>query len=201
MEKKTNKKIVKGAALLQGNKTSAIKRAALIEVAKKGYARLTMEAVAKRAKVGKAALYRRWSGKEEMLIDLLHTIGLEIVSVEDQGSLEADLTAYVKQTIQLLKRPLAKKILPDLYTEMTRDTLFAEKIRQVMQRPKRAKASEIMERAIVRKEINSPIDKEIMLDALAGIIYWRFIITQEPLNEDYSASLVAILVAVFTTTK
>ncbi|MBL4630543.1 MAG: TetR/AcrR family transcriptional regulator [Paraglaciecola sp.] len=197
----TNKKIVKGAALLQGNKTSAIKRAALIEVAKKGYARLTMEAVAKRAKVGKAALYRRWSGKEDMLIDLLHTIGLEIVSVEDQGSLEADLTAYVKQTIQLLKRPLAKKILPDLYAEMTRDTLFAEKIRQVMQRPKRAKASEIMERAIVRKEINTPIDKEIMLDALAGIIYWRFIITQEPLNEDYSASLVAILVAVFTATK
>ena len=201
MEKMTNKKIVKGAALLQGNKTSAIKRAALIEVAKKGYARLTMEAVAKRAKVGKAALYRRWSGKEDMLIDLLHTIGLEIVSVEDQGSLEADLTAYVKQTIQLLKRPLAKKILPDLYAEMTRDTLFAEKIRQVMQRPKRAKASEIMERAIVRKEINTPIDKEIMLDALAGIIYWRFIITQEPLNEDYSASLVAILVAVFTATK
>ncbi|GAA3156686.1 helix-turn-helix domain-containing protein [Nonomuraea salmonea] len=55
-----------GAAVLQPQVTEAITEAVLDELAENGYARLSMEAVAKRAGVGKSALYRRWASKQEM---------------------------------------------------------------------------------------------------------------------------------------
>ncbi|MEU4744544.1 helix-turn-helix domain-containing protein, partial [Actinosynnema sp. NPDC023658] len=45
---------------------AAIYRATLEELAEVGYAKLTMERVAERARTGKAALYRRWSSRMEL---------------------------------------------------------------------------------------------------------------------------------------
>ena len=56
-----------GAAVLQPEVTQAITDAVLHELAEQGYGRLSMEAVAKRAGVGKSALYRRWASKDEMI--------------------------------------------------------------------------------------------------------------------------------------
>jgi AcrR family transcriptional regulator len=53
-----------GAAVLQPEITKAITGAVFDELADQGYARLSMEAVAKRAGVGKSALYRRWPSKQ-----------------------------------------------------------------------------------------------------------------------------------------
>ena len=60
-----------GAAVLRPEKTEAIIAAFFAELGEKGYAGLTMDRVAERAGVGKAALYRRWPSKQEMLIDLV----------------------------------------------------------------------------------------------------------------------------------
>ncbi|WP_158588010.1 TetR/AcrR family transcriptional regulator [Actinomadura logoneensis] len=53
---------------------SAILNAALEQLAEVGYVRLTMEGVAAAAQTGKAALYRRWSGKEELVADALQHV-------------------------------------------------------------------------------------------------------------------------------
>lgn len=60
----------RGAAL-----EHAIHRAVLGELASVGYAELTMEGVARRAHTGKAALYRRWPSKKELVLEaLLHVL-------------------------------------------------------------------------------------------------------------------------------
>src|ERR671938_244016 len=57
-----------GAAVLQESVTAAITSAMFDQLAEIGYARMSMDAVARRAGVGKAAVYRRWRSKQAMLI-------------------------------------------------------------------------------------------------------------------------------------
>jgi len=78
-----------GAAVLQESVTSAILRAAFAEMAESGYARMSMDAVARRAGVGKAAIYRRWSSKQEMVVALTAQIGVPLADTADTGSLPA----------------------------------------------------------------------------------------------------------------
>ena len=66
--------------------TAAITRATFREWARVGYASLAMEAVARRAGVGKAALYRRWPSKEALVADLMRQVGTPLGEVPDHGS-------------------------------------------------------------------------------------------------------------------
>jgi AcrR family transcriptional regulator len=61
----TTKRAPAGAAVLRGDITAAIRNAVMHELAEVGYGRLSIEAVARRAGVGKTAIYRRWSNKLE----------------------------------------------------------------------------------------------------------------------------------------
>jgi AcrR family transcriptional regulator len=183
-----------GAAVLRSDHTKALLRSALIELARFGYARLSMGAVARRAGVGKPALYRRWKGKEELVIDLLEQVSIPIITVEDRGSLFEELREYVRRGIPLLQRPLSRRILPDLYSEMSRDTLLGSAIRDNFQEPKRKHVSEIIKRAIARGEISNAVDLNLALDLIAGPLYWRFIVTQDAIDDRYADRFAHMLV-------
>jgi len=186
----------RGAARLQPDRTRAIWRAAIIELAMVGYGRLSMDAVAKRAGVGKAALYRRWDGKEAMIIGLIAAIDLEIISGADCGSLAADIRDYLAKAAQLLRRPLASRILPDLYSEVGRDSALAQAIRTSVLARKRDSIKAILDRAIVRGELAADIDIELAFDLVVGPIYWRSLVTRssstdgiDPMAKAISAAL------------
>lgn len=185
----------RGAALLQPDRTRSIWRAAIIELARVGYDRLSMEAVAKRAGVGKAALYRRWPGKEAMIIALIEAVELEIVSAADKGSLGADVRDYLEKAFRLLQRPLSARILPDLYAEMGRDTALASAIRATVQQRKRDSVSDMIDRAVARGELSPTFDHELAFDLIAGPIYWRALVTRSRIGEAYLSQLAAAITA------
>ena len=70
------KRLPSGAAVIQIAKTEAIERAMFEEWAAFGYAALSMEAIAKRAGVGKAALCRHWPSKLAMVSDVVSGVGV-----------------------------------------------------------------------------------------------------------------------------
>ena len=72
---------VTGGAVLRQQVTDAITEAAFAELAETGYARTSMDAVARRAGVGKAALYRRWSSKAELVMDALALVKPAVPSI------------------------------------------------------------------------------------------------------------------------
>src|SRR5512140_3275447 len=80
-----------GAAVLRPAVTEAITEAVLDELGEHGYARLSMEAVARRAGVSKSALYRRWPSRQEMVAAAISRFSLEQSDTEDTGSLRGDL--------------------------------------------------------------------------------------------------------------
>ena len=82
--------------MLQESVTAAITSAMFDQLAEVGYARMSMDAVARRAGVGKAALYRRWPCKQAMLIDLVEaSILRNLPEVPDTGSLAGDVRRFL----------------------------------------------------------------------------------------------------------
>src|SRR3954454_12051409 len=80
-----------GAAVLQPEVTQAITEAVMWELAEQGYGRLSMEAVAKRAGVGKSALYRRWASKDHMIASVVTEFSVTRAADVNTGSLRGDL--------------------------------------------------------------------------------------------------------------
>src|SRR4051812_31692284 len=70
----TAKRAPAGAAVLRGDITVAIRNAVMQELAEMGYGRLSIEAVARRAGVGKTAIYRRWGNKLEMVLEIVSDV-------------------------------------------------------------------------------------------------------------------------------
>ncbi len=75
---------------------AALLEAAWQELVEVGFARLTMESVAVRAKTGVAVLYRRWSNKDDLAIAAIHHYGnTRPVEIPDTGSLRDDMIAIL----------------------------------------------------------------------------------------------------------
>jgi len=75
---------------------AALLDAAWQELVETGFARLTMESVAARAKTGVAVLYRRWSNKDDLVIAAINHYGnTHPVEIPDTGSLRDDMIALL----------------------------------------------------------------------------------------------------------
>ena len=171
----TERRPLSGAAVQRLDVTDALVRTFFDEWAAVGYADLSLERVAKRAGVGKAALYRRWSSKPAMASDLLSRVGLTITETGDMGSLEADLEALLVAIRRVLRHRLIRRILGDLHAEIGREPALADAIRP-MQQARRSRVHALIDRAIQRGELASNVDRETIADFVAAPLYWRLIV-------------------------
>ncbi|MEO1140298.1 MAG: TetR/AcrR family transcriptional regulator [Pseudomonadota bacterium] len=170
-------RVPSGAAVMRTSVTDALTRAFFEEWARTGIGALSLERVAKRAGVGKAALYRRWSSKHEMAIELISAVGLNLTPIPDTGSLLEDLRLTLLSLRRVLRHPLIKRILPDLHAEMARTSALSTEIRTTLQYERRARGAMIVERAIARGELPKTVNADLANDALASILYCRIIVT------------------------
>src|SRR5215472_14057081 len=84
-----------------------IAQAALDVFGEAGWAGFAMETVARRAGVGKASVYLRWSSKEALLTDAIR-MRMSRVTDFDTGTLRGDLTEFAVQMLQLYAGPSSK---------------------------------------------------------------------------------------------
>lgn len=109
-------------------------RASLVDL---GWSKLTMGDVATRAGVAKTTLYRRWAGKNELVVDAVAVLFDEL-EMPDLGSLSADVQAVVLQFAALLERPETRTALMAVVAESTRDEALRTRIRDsIVDRQKR----------------------------------------------------------------
>ncbi|MCW2947287.1 MAG: transcriptional regulator, TetR family [Actinoallomurus sp.] len=174
-----------GAAVLQPQITSAIAEAVLDELAEHGYGRLSMEAVAKRAGVGKSALYRRWPSKQDMVISVLSEFSVPLAEIPDTGTLRQDLLATLRALHDWLTHPRIATILPDLTAEAGRNPTLAEAIAVTIGQPRRALGTVTLRRAIDRGELPADLNLELALDLIAAPVYWRLSVRHATIEPGY----------------
>ncbi|KAK1177667.1 TetR/AcrR family transcriptional regulator [Streptomyces sp. NBS 14/10] len=174
-----------GAAALRADKTAAIAEAVLDELAEHGYGRLSMEAVAKRAGVGKSALYRRWPSKQAMIIAVTSELSVELAEAPDTGSLRGDVLAMLGAVADWLTHPRFSRIFPDLIAEANRDPELAQALARSIGEPRRSRVTEVLDRAVRRGELPPDTDRELALDLLGALVYWHVSIRGVRPGADY----------------
>jgi AcrR family transcriptional regulator len=182
-----------GAAVLQPDKTDAIVTAFYEELTEGGYDRLTMDRVAARAGVGKAALYRRWGSKEQMLAELVAAVGNdEDAPAPDLGSLRDDLYGWFASAVDLSNDPLLRQVTAYIIAIARSSPELIQGMRRVPG-PDRDSGQVILQRAIDRGELAPDTDMQVALDIITGPIWRRVLIAGDTLDSDYAQRITAMV--------
>ncbi|MCZ4326420.1 MULTISPECIES: TetR/AcrR family transcriptional regulator [Brachybacterium] len=131
--------------------TPAIMEAVLSLLAEEGYARLTTAAVAKRAGVSTATLYRRWPSKRELLLAAAGQIGEAEATDVDTGTVEGDLRALLAHKRAVLSSRIGATLVA-LVGESAHDRELAAIVRTSILEPTREHLEAIFDRAAARGE-------------------------------------------------
>jgi len=174
----------------------AATREALVEL---GWSKLTLGDVAMRAGVAKTTLYRRWSGKNELVVDAVAELFDELV-LADRGSLAADIEGVVLQFAAILARPEAASGLMAVVAESTRDDALRERIRSsIVERQKRL-VLEGRARAQARGELPPETDPEeavrtvdLIFDVVAGAVVHRTLVSGRAADGEWVRDFTALL--------
>ncbi|MGW7424732.1 TetR/AcrR family transcriptional regulator [Streptomyces sp. NPDC054813] len=179
-----------GAAVLREDVTEAIRAAVFEELAAVGYARMSIEGIARRAGVGKTAVYRRWRSKLHLVLDVVSALAVLGLPVPDTGSLEGDLRLLYEVTSRALRHPVASQIIPDLQAEAARNPEIAEAMQKTLREGQDGVASKIIEAAQRRGELAASLDDDLAMDLISGPLYWRSVVIRTPkLPKGYLAAL------------
>lgn len=184
-----------GAAVFRPAVTDAITSAVLDEMAEKGYAGMSMDSVARSAGVGKSAIYRRWSSKEEMTVDVISgLIVLDDVDF-DTGNLRDDLRAALGEMYEWLSDSRISRIFVDMLANGMRSPVLAEALTTHIGIPRRARGMRVLDRAAARGELSDSADREMILDLVGAPVFWRLIARREDLSPAYLDQLADVLAA------
>ncbi|MFI6517894.1 TetR/AcrR family transcriptional regulator [Spirillospora sp. NPDC050679] len=175
-------------------RTEAIMQAALDLARESGYAKLSIEAVAARAGVGKHTVYRRWPSRAQLFLDAVLTLNAPSLAHRDTGDLLADLREVMVKAAELLGRPPWGPLYQDLIGEAQHDPAVAAALNERFIQPQTADTLALLKRAQERGQIAPDYDVDLAMEILSGPLYFRLLITQQPLTRDY---LDGVLKAVF----
>ncbi|MFF1343617.1 TetR/AcrR family transcriptional regulator [Streptomyces sp. NPDC058290] len=158
----------------------AIRDAVRELVQEAGYAALTMDAVAAKARVGKAAIYRRHASRSELVFSaLVH--GRETKPLPDTGSLHGDLTALADLILRLFRDPAVTPALPGLLAEIKQQPDLAARFQDTFIASERAEVTRLLDRALARGELTSPADPALVHAAVLGSCFaWVFLLGEPP---------------------
>ncbi|MFD5553088.1 TetR/AcrR family transcriptional regulator [Streptomyces sp. NPDC127068] len=158
----------------------AIVRAATELVSEVGYAATSIGAVAARAGVGKDTVYRRWRGKPDLVYEAVFTT-TDRAPAPDTGTLTGDLTALVQALVDEFGAPGAAAALPGLLADFAADPGLRARIRGDFLAPAKERLSIVFERAAARGEIADDTPVDLVLDMLAGAVFFHVgLVGQEP---------------------
>ena len=160
-----------------------------------GFRGLTIDAVAQRAGVGKATIYRRWPGKEQLVLDAL-TAERVPVPEPDTGSLRDDLLAHYLPLADAEAQRGAVRLMPALAAEAAVDPDIADRL-QAFVSDRRAPVEGILRHAQERGEVNDDVDVELVVDLLTGAIMYRLYFSGTVVDEDVIRRLLdGVLIAI-----
>jgi AcrR family transcriptional regulator len=151
---------------------------------------VSMDAVAERAGVSKATIYRWWRSKETLTLDALYNEWATVPPVRDTGTLEGDLLSLLRPWVRVVTRRPYGRVLARLITEAHTDSHFAQEYQARFLQPRRDAGREVFARAIERGELAPDVDVEVALDLLYGPLYHRILQGHAPLNDRFARQVV-----------
>lgn len=154
-----------------------------------GYAAFSIEAVAARAGVGKTSIYRRWSTKGALLVDV-YMAGLGEDRPPAGEDARAQVRAMLLQSVSRLRRSGWATIMRSLVAEAQADAEISALVRDRVIAPRRALGRAILEEAIARGELAPATNPDCALDAMFGALWYRLLLGHLPVDEAFATAIV-----------
>src|SRR5918995_1196398 len=166
----------------------AILQAANDLLESEGFAAVTMEAIAERAGVSKATIYRWWPNKAAVVMDSFLSMVSSEVPFPHTGHAGEDLRLHMRMLAEAFGGKMGRTVAA-LIAEGEADPELAEALRSRWLSVRRTEAKEILELGIERGELREDLDPEVAVDVLYGPIYYRMLVAHAPLDEDFADAL------------
>jgi AcrR family transcriptional regulator len=174
----------------------AILAATLELVAEVGIHDFRMDDVAERAGVGKAAIYRRYRSKDELVTATVAALVSEI-TVPDTGSTREDLLALMREAVEVYSDPIKAGVMPSLVGAMPQRPELARAIRDGFLARRRAALRAVLDRGVARGDLRADLDVELALDVLGGALFYRLLITGGPIDGDLAEGVAELILRGF----
>jgi AcrR family transcriptional regulator len=161
----------------------------------RGFAQLTVEGIAARAGVAKQTIYRWWSSKTDVLMDAFIEDAAEDLQPPDTGDLAQDLRRHLRRLARFLSGSDAGAVFRALHGQAQHDPDLAQRLRDEHLRHQRARDRLPLERAAERGELPAGTDIDLAVDRLVGPIYYRVLVTGQPVPGSFTDALVDAVLA------
>ncbi len=155
-----------------------------------GFAAVTVEKIAERAGVSKATIYKWWPNKAAVVMDGYLSAASSRLPLPDTGSVFGDIEEHA---VSLARFLLSRegKIITEIIGEGQKDPGLKEAYQTRYFHPRRQEARQLLERGRQCGELREDVDSGLCTDLIYGPIFYRLLLTGEPLDDVYVRQLVA----------
>lgn len=170
-------------------------RMAILEAAddllvERGFAGVTIEGIATRAQVAKQTIYRWWTSKTDILFDALAEDAAAYFTAHDGDDLGSDLRHHLRQLAVFLADTDAGAVCRALAGQAQHDPGVAARFRADFVTPQRNRDGAPFRRAQSRGELPDAMDIDLAVDQLVGPVYYRVLVTGQPVPPEFTDALV-----------
>lgn len=155
---------------------------------------LTMEEIARHAKVGKPTIYKWWPSKAALVLDMFEERVVPQFAVQPADSAEACIRKQVAELIRLLGGFFGK-VSADIIAEGQCEPSILEEYRKRYLVNRRSMSTEILERGFATGEFTRRVDPAVLIDLLYGPIYYRLLVRHLPLDQAFGETIVETVMA------
>ncbi|GAA2753207.1 TetR/AcrR family transcriptional regulator [Kitasatospora cinereorecta] len=170
----------------------AILDAALELAARDGYAKVTVEAIAAAAGVGKQTIYRWWPSKAAVVLEAVNDRTGSFSGVPDTGDVAADIAAAARAVIEAVGTELGT-IWRGLVADAQGDPRLAESLRADFMEPRNKAWQDRLDKAVAAGELRADVPSRTMVELLFGPVYYRLLLGTDPLDPDNTTTRVDYL--------
>jgi AcrR family transcriptional regulator len=156
----------------------------------RGLGSVSMDAVAERAGVSKATIYRWWPSKEMLALDALLDWAASTAPPRDTGSLRGDVLALIRPWVREIRREAFGAVIAAFVNEAQADPKFADAYRTHYVEPRRDAMRAVFARAAERGEVPANLDVEVALDLIYGAVYHRLLHGHAELTDRFARNVV-----------
>lgn len=157
----------------------------------RGFAATTVESIAERSGAAKTTIYRHWPDKGAVLRSAIESI-IPMATAPDTGNLRGDLARFAEELVGVLSAPPTSALVPALVDAAERDPGLA-KLLAGFTAGRRAPVRDAVARAAERGEVDPGTDPEVVAELLLGPIFYRRLLSREPLDAAFAARTVNVV--------
>jgi AcrR family transcriptional regulator len=167
----------------------AIFDAVLDELQRVGLTSLTMEGVANCAHTGKAALYRRWPRKEDLVVDALDHALPSASDLPDHGDIREDLLDLLRRMAAMMNSPVGCA-LQALSAEVDKGQPLARLVKERVLASRKEMLVTVLRRGAERGQVRPDAVTQVCAEVGPSMVAQRFMADGPPVPDDFVVSVV-----------